>query len=75
MVAVFFAKRLDQGIAALLADFAVAIPLAAIKFFRIMFVAHFSMCIAPDVPVLSRQTAFAVQFTIRAKQFTRSRTS
>lgn len=53
MVAVFFAKRLDQGVAALLADFAVAVPLAAIESFRIMFAAHFSMCIAPVVPVFN----------------------
>lgn len=75
MAAVFLAKRLDQGIAALLADFAVAVTLAAIESFRIMFVAHISMCVAPVMPVL--RVELHPQFSSQSaqKSFTRPRTS
>jgi len=48
MAAIFIAKRFDEGIAAFLADLAVVVPLATIESFRVVFSAHFSMCVAPS---------------------------
>ena len=75
VLAVLFAKRFDQGVAALLADFAVAVTLAAIESLRIMFIAHVSIWFAPVVPALACRTASAAQLLNHAKPFTRPRTS
>lgn len=62
---VFLPQGADEGVPVFLTDLTVGVPFTTIKPRGAVLIAHFAFCVA-GVPILSRQTAFAVQLFSRS---------